>query len=390
MRTLRPTTPASPPKRRFQSSCVRTMTAFLPGWSSSGAKVRPSTGWARSTESPLGDILRPPIRSGSPSPARLSSPGATAAIDSKAVVCRAQSRKTPTETELPWPGLEVSQTWTTCPGSSNGSGRSSTASTTLNIAVFAPIPRASVSTAAAVNPGAFRSCRRASFKSAGGVMPFGRPAGCRGLERLVHAFEEQHRILPERRGLEELLGRAGEDRASAVARGERHGVLFFSRDGADPGGLRVLRFDLVQVEEDRGRARDVDEDAGAVGGAHRGIQRALAADARSEDTLVGDEVLPGRQRRQDALHQADLRGARGVEGLVPVLFHAPHLVLAVGVEAAGHHRPPGLSAHDERRDRALRVLGAIFVGTLPEYDGFTRRAERVGKDGTVVLRPLGR
>src|SRR5262249_47278856 len=45
----------------------------------------------------------------------------------------------------------------------------STALTTLKIAVLSPMPRASVRTATAVNPGDFRSCRRANFRS---VMSF--------------------------------------------------------------------------------------------------------------------------------------------------------------------------------------------------------------------------
>src|SRR4029077_4000211 len=46
-----------------------------------------------------------------------------------------------------------------------GSGRSRTALTMLNIAVFAPIPSASVRTATRVNPGDLRSWRRANLRS---------------------------------------------------------------------------------------------------------------------------------------------------------------------------------------------------------------------------------
>ena len=45
-------------------------------------------------------------------------------------------------------------------GSGYGSGLSSTPSTKLKMAVFAPMPSASVSTATAVKPGAFSSERR--------------------------------------------------------------------------------------------------------------------------------------------------------------------------------------------------------------------------------------
>src|SRR5437867_7362407 len=46
-----------------------------------------------------------------------------------------------------------------------GRGRSSTAFTTLKIAVLAPMPRARVSTATAVKPGFFSSWRKANFRS---------------------------------------------------------------------------------------------------------------------------------------------------------------------------------------------------------------------------------
>src|SRR6266550_7249055 len=50
-------------------------------------------------------------------------------------------------------------------GSLNGNGRSNTASTTLKMAVFAPMPSASVSTATAVKPGFFSNWRKANFRS---------------------------------------------------------------------------------------------------------------------------------------------------------------------------------------------------------------------------------
>src|SRR5882762_2519758 len=46
-------------------------------------------------------------------------------------------------------------------GSGKGNGRSSTPYTTVKIAVLAPMPRASVKTATAVNPGFFASIRKA-------------------------------------------------------------------------------------------------------------------------------------------------------------------------------------------------------------------------------------
>ncbi len=46
-----------------------------------------------------------------------------------------------------------------------GSGRKITAFTILKMAVFAPMPSASVSAATAVKPGFFRSIREANLKS---------------------------------------------------------------------------------------------------------------------------------------------------------------------------------------------------------------------------------
>src|SRR6266478_7481538 len=50
-------------------------------------------------------------------------------------------------------------------GSLKGNGRSNTPLTTLKMAVFAPMPRASVSTATAVKPGFFSNWRKANLMS---------------------------------------------------------------------------------------------------------------------------------------------------------------------------------------------------------------------------------
>jgi hypothetical protein len=52
------------------------------------------------------------------------------------------------------PSCVVSQTPTTLPGSRYGNGSSSTVRITLKIAAVAPMPMASVASAAIVNPGA--------------------------------------------------------------------------------------------------------------------------------------------------------------------------------------------------------------------------------------------
>ncbi len=59
-----------------------------------------------------------------------------------------------------WDGM-YSHTTTSRSGSANGNGRSSTPFTTLNTALVAPIPIASVATAVSVNTGVFPSVRTA-------------------------------------------------------------------------------------------------------------------------------------------------------------------------------------------------------------------------------------
>src|SRR6266566_1166707 len=61
-------------------------------------------------------------------------------------------------------------------GSGKGNGRSSTPYTTVKIAVLAPIPRASVRTATAVNPGFFASIRKAYRMSCQSVAMLRLPA----------------------------------------------------------------------------------------------------------------------------------------------------------------------------------------------------------------------
>src|SRR2546423_9287058 len=60
-----------------------------------------------------------------------------------------------------WPARNC----TSWPDSGYGSGLSRTALTTVKMAVFAPMPSASVSTATAVKPGFFSNWRKANFKS---------------------------------------------------------------------------------------------------------------------------------------------------------------------------------------------------------------------------------
>src|SRR5881394_3695611 len=61
--------------------------------------------------------------------------------------------------------FDFSETNTNRSGSWNGGGRRTTALITLKIAVLAPMPRASVSTATAVKPGFFSNWRKANLRS---------------------------------------------------------------------------------------------------------------------------------------------------------------------------------------------------------------------------------
>src|SRR5437899_2519010 len=61
--------------------------------------------------------------------------------------------------------FDFSETNTNRSGSWNGGGRNTTAFITLNIAVFAPMPSASMSTATTVKPGFFNNCRTANLRS---------------------------------------------------------------------------------------------------------------------------------------------------------------------------------------------------------------------------------
>ena len=83
---------------------------------------------------------------------------------SKTLARRFQSRKFGALVALTIPGRGASQTPTMRSGSANGRGLSRTASTTLNMATLAPIPRASTPTTTALKPGERRTeaspCRK--------------------------------------------------------------------------------------------------------------------------------------------------------------------------------------------------------------------------------------
>src|SRR6266705_850732 len=109
----------------------------------------------------------PLARSGGPSPVRFMSPAEIMDRASKLLLCSFQSMNTPPATTVRLrPSLvSSSKTITSLPGWSSGSGFSNTPLIPLKMAVFAPMPRASVSTDTAVKPGFFSSWRKANLRS---------------------------------------------------------------------------------------------------------------------------------------------------------------------------------------------------------------------------------
>src|SRR5262245_12573060 len=170
-RMIFPIAPGSPPKRRGHSSWLRmTGTGGPPAGggpgarngSSSSVKSRPRKGAAPRTRKKLPRTPASRICSGSPPPVTETSGTLfEIAIESKSVARCRKSRMS---------GAAIGacgklvltirfQIITRRSGSRYGSGRSSTASMTLKIAVVAPIPSARVRSATVVNPGLRRSVR---------------------------------------------------------------------------------------------------------------------------------------------------------------------------------------------------------------------------------------
>ena len=149
--------PRSPANARCHKSCESTTTIGAPGTSSCGVIARPNSGDTPS------DGNSPPVtdaevtRIGSAAPARFTPPTIHASSDSQDDRSRfsssysggeVQKRRSPPFGNF---GNSVYKR-TSPPGSRYPSGRSSTACTTLKMALVAPMPSARQITAAAVNP----------------------------------------------------------------------------------------------------------------------------------------------------------------------------------------------------------------------------------------------
>ena len=168
--TSRPRIEASPPNRLFQRRVDTTATGGASGRPSSSPIARPRLAFMPSTSKKSAVTTAPLRRTGSFPVVRLTSRGPKPARPEKTRLRSRQWTK--------FAGLTTlrsrfrltlrSQTSTSRSGSWKGRGRRSTASTMLNRAALAPMPRARVATATTVKPGrrtrsrtpSFRSCRR--------------------------------------------------------------------------------------------------------------------------------------------------------------------------------------------------------------------------------------
>ncbi len=126
------------------------MIATAPSRSSLAWKARPCSSGRPSSDHRLADACIADTRSGAPSPARFALDSRNPASAAKPLSASRQDSKLGTDTEKsgrPRASLR-SATRTISSGAWNGSGASSTAWTTLQIAVTAPMPMARVSTTA--------------------------------------------------------------------------------------------------------------------------------------------------------------------------------------------------------------------------------------------------
>ena len=166
---VRPTSALSPPYLRCQSPHPTTATRGPFGTSSAAVIHRPPAGLTPSTSNTFAETPAVSTLSGDPSPVSATVPlSAHAASPAKRSSCRWYSKYSRVEIHVLSKLLHLDQIRASVPGSRYGSGRSSTASTTLKIAALAPIPSASVSSTTLVNSGRRRSERnasRASFRS---------------------------------------------------------------------------------------------------------------------------------------------------------------------------------------------------------------------------------
>ncbi len=144
------------PNDRVQSDSLISTTRGPPARSSSALNARPTTGDNPSDGSNPCETTSAARRTGLPcGGAKFTSPPITPSSDASVRLSRLKSRKSGTDagSRVVPVCRSVSQTITTRSSSATGAAFSSTPSTTLKIAVVAPMARASVAMATAVNAG---------------------------------------------------------------------------------------------------------------------------------------------------------------------------------------------------------------------------------------------
>ena len=188
--TVRPSTEGSAPNCRRHRDSLRTTTLSSGLPLASSSKKRPRTGETPSSVKKLWET--PSLRTCTEPPSPVMSvapPEALTASSSKLWLCARQSRKS--MGEAPYsvrPASPASCAWawstpqmrTSRSGSGKGRGRSSTALRTLNREVFAPIPRARVSSTTRVRPGCRAQTRRPKRRSCHMAQSFSNGRECPG------------------------------------------------------------------------------------------------------------------------------------------------------------------------------------------------------------------
>ena len=162
-RTMRSRIEGSAPNRsRHRASPSTTGRSGAWGRSSALLKNRPSAGEILSASESEALAGTATTRCGSPPSARtIVPPSRNAATCSSVLVPASRSRKFCAENANGTPSGVTSKIRTSLSGLSKGSGRSSTASTTLNTAVAPPMPTPRISTAIAPRSGCRRRLRKA-------------------------------------------------------------------------------------------------------------------------------------------------------------------------------------------------------------------------------------
>jgi hypothetical protein len=171
--TVRPSTPRSPAKRRRQRDSPIRTTGRAFGRSSSSTKKRPSVGCTASARNIAAVMVAPRTCSGSPPPS-VTLRQRKAPTASKDWLRVAQSNNVGGDASITGTGSLglVSQRTTSRSASGKGVARRMTRSKIVKMAVFVPMPRASVRTATTANVGRRSMSRRPKRRSWSSIRTF--------------------------------------------------------------------------------------------------------------------------------------------------------------------------------------------------------------------------